>query len=81
MFDKDGKLDERSRRILGEQTIPPRYGLSPAMTEGPNMTAAEIVEAEKAYFAKKAAERATRPDPLEPVIDRMLEICKEHGSA
>ncbi len=36
MFEiKDGKLilDERSRRILGQQTIPPRYGMiSPAMT-------------------------------------------------
>ncbi len=31
MFDKDGKLDERSQRILSEQTIPPRYGLSPVM--------------------------------------------------
>lgn len=29
MFDKDGKLDKRSRRILSEQTIPPRYGKSP----------------------------------------------------
>lgn len=30
MFDKDGKLDERSQRILSEQTIPPLYGRSPA---------------------------------------------------
>lgn len=82
MFDKDGKLDERSQRILSEQTIPPRYGQSPgmqALSVMPEMTATELVAAEKALFAEFAAKKASEPDPLEPVIDRMLDILKEHG--
>jgi hypothetical protein len=31
MFDKHGKLDARSQRILREQMIPPRFGSSPGM--------------------------------------------------
>lgn len=45
----------------------------------PEMTATELVAAEKAYFAEWAAKQSSKPDQLEPVFDRMLEILKEHG--
>ena len=31
MFNPDGSFDERTERIIREQTIPPRYGRSPGM--------------------------------------------------
>lgn len=71
MFDKDGKLDERTQRILSEQTVPPRYGLSPVMSAGPPMTATEVVAAEKAFFAK----RLRLTDQLvSPVFDEMIKM-------
>ena len=50
------------------------------MAEYPNMTATEVAEAEKAFLAEMRAERANRaeqPDPLAPLINRILELCKD----
>lgn len=42
----------------------------------PNMTATEVREAKKAYFAEAAAKESLMWQPL---IERMLEIFKEQG--
>lgn len=52
---------------------------SAMMSVMPEMTATELVAAEKALIARHLAEQANKPDPLEPVFDRMLDILKEHG--
>lgn len=44
-----------------------------------NMTATEVRAAEKSWAAEQSAKRASQPDPLEPVFDRMLDILKENG--
>lgn len=66
MFDKDGKLDERSQRILSEQTIPPRYGRSPGMDCLPDLEAIKRAES----------------DVVERVAKRIatLRMCEQQGN-
>jgi hypothetical protein len=42
MFNPDGSFDDRTQRILREQTMPPQYGRSPAMDAMPAFTLEDL---------------------------------------